>query len=251
MKIIVQNIATEYGDEGSGSTMLLLHGWKDSLKTFDAIVPHLSGYRIVRLDLPGFGDSEAPKNVWGVSEYVDFVKAFIEKINISPEIIVGHSFGGRVAIKGVGSGVLKPKKLVLIAAAGLAKRRTVKNHILGGIAKVGRALTSMPPFSLWQNTLRRKLYGAIGSDYFSAGSLKEIFKKVVNEDLGTFAATISIPTLLIWGRNDTTTPLAQAERIHDLIEHSQLDIVMDAGHFVHREKPAEVATFINDFMKRH
>lgn len=248
MKIIVQNIAIEYSDYGSGTVMLMLHGWKDSSNTFDELVPLLHGYRIIRLDMPGFGKSDAPPSAWGVGEYVAFVKAFIEKLDIAPEVIVGHSFGGRIAIKGVGSGVLKPKKLALIAAAGLARRDTLKKHILGGLAKVGRAVTSIPPFNIWQNTLRRKLYGALGSDYFNAGSLKETFKKVVSEDLSEFASKISIPTLLIWGRNDTSTPLEQAERIHSLIELSQLDIVTNAGHFVHKEKPVEVAVFIKAFL---
>lgn len=248
MKVIVGNLATEYQDEGTGSAFLMLHGWKDSLNTFDELVPLLPGYRIIRLDMPGFGGSDAPPSAWGVGEYVDFVQAFIEKLNVTPEIIVGHSFGGRVAIKGVGSGVLKPKKLVLIAAAGLARRRTLKNHLLAGFAKIGRVATSIPPLSLWQNTLRRKLYGALGSDYFAAGSLKETFKKVVSEDLSEYAAKITIPTLLVWGRDDASTPLSQAERIHELIERSQLDIVMNAGHFVHKEKPEEVANFIKMFI---
>ncbi len=113
MKVIVDNIAIESVDSGEGPVILMLHGWKDSLNTFDKLVPLLPGYRVIRLDMPGFGASDAPRNAWGVGEYVDFVKAFIEKLNISPEIIVGHSFGGRIAIKGVGTGVLKPKMLVL------------------------------------------------------------------------------------------------------------------------------------------
>ncbi len=247
MKTIIKNLATEFEDDGSGPVILMLHGWKDSLGTFDELVPLLPGHRIIRLDMPGFGGSDAPPSAWGVGEYSEFVKAFTEKLSISPEVIVGHSFGGRVAIKGVGSGVLKPKKLVLIAAAGLARRNTLKNHILAGFAKAGRAVTSIPPLSFWQNALRRKLYGALGSDYFAAGSLKEIFKKVVSEDLSEYAAKIAIPTLLIWGRDDASTPLSQAERIHELIECSQLDVVMNAGHFVHKEKPANVATAIKSF----
>ncbi len=248
MKVIVENIAVEYVETGAGPVILMLHGWKDSLNTYDAVAPLLPSYRIVRLDMPGFGASDSPKKAWGVGEYVDFVKKFTEKLAISPDVIIGHSFGGRVAIKGVGSGVLQPKKLVLIAAAGLAQRPTLSNHVLAGIAKIGRLATSIPPLTLWQNALRRKLYGALGSDYFNAGSLKETFKKVVSEDLSEFAAKITIPTLLIWGRNDASTPLSQGERIHELIERSQLDIVMNAGHFVHKEKPAEVAALIQSFL---
>ncbi len=250
MKIIVQNIATEYEDSGQGTVVLMLHGWKDSLNTFDGLVLRLAGYRVIRVDMPGFGNSEEAKEAWGVGEYVEFVRAFIEKIGITPEVIIGHSFGGRVSIKGVGSGVLKPKQLVLIASAGLARRRTLKNHLFAGVAKIGRALTSIPPLSFWQNTIRRALYDALGSDYFRAGSLKDTFVKVVSEDLSAYAAKISIPTLLIWGRQDASTPLMQGEKIHDIIEDSQLDLVNGAGHFVHREQPEKVAEFINDFLKR-
>lgn len=250
MKIIVQNIAVEYQDEGSGPVILMLHGWKDSFKTFDEIVPLLNERRIIRLDMPGFGESEAPKGAWDVGRYVDFVNAFIQKLAVPVDTIVGHSFGGRVAIKGVGSGILKPKYLVLIAAAGLAKKRTLRNSVLAMFAKAGRLITSVPPLSLWQQQLRRKMYEALGSDYFRSGSLKDTFVKVVNEDLSEYTKKITIPTLLIWGRQDSSTPLMQAERIHDLIENSQLDIVHDAGHFVHRERPREVAGFINDFLKK-
>lgn len=250
MKFIVQNSATEYEDSGQGPVFLMLHGWKDSLRTFDELVARLPGYRIVRLDMPGFGQSEAPKKAWGVGEYVEFVQAFIEKLGVTPEIIAGHSFGGRVAIKGVGTGVLKPKKLVLIAAAGFARRRTLKNHLFAGVAKVGRALTSIPPFNIWQNMIRRKLYDTLGSDYFRAGALKDTFVKVVSEDLSDYAANITIPTLLVWGRQDTSTPLTHGERLHELIESSQLDIVNGAGHFVHREQPEKVVEFITRFLKK-
>ena len=74
MKVIVNNLATEFEDEGTGPVLLFLHGWKDSLKTFAPLVPGLaSDYRVVRLDLPGFGGSEMPSRPWSVSDYVAFV----------------------------------------------------------------------------------------------------------------------------------------------------------------------------------
>ncbi len=123
MKAIVEGLATEYTDEGHGQVVLMLHGWGDNLHTFDPLLQFILKYRVVRLDLPGFGNSEKPQDVWGVQEYANFVRAFCAKLDIVPEAILGHSFGGRIILKGVGTGVLSPQKIILIASAGIAKRR--------------------------------------------------------------------------------------------------------------------------------
>lgn len=248
MKTIVRGLAVEYEDQGSGPVVLMLHGWKDSLRTFDELIPFLGKYRIVRLDLPGFGGSEMPRHTWDISAYVDFVQDFIRKLGLHVDTIVGHSFGGRIAIKGTGTGILKPKRIVLIAAAGLAKRRTFRNQVLGVAAKIGRFLTVIPPLSLWRNQLRQALYEAIGSDYFTAGALKDTFVSVVGEDLSEFASKIAVPTLIVWGKKDTTTPLEQAIRIKELVHGSTLRVVDTAGHFVHRERSDEVAKSIEEFL---
>ena len=74
MRTIVQSLAVEYVDEGKGPTILMLHGWKDSLHTFDQLVPYFTNqFRIIRLDLPGFGGSDMPKGVWDIGAYVGFV----------------------------------------------------------------------------------------------------------------------------------------------------------------------------------
>ena len=80
MKIIVQNLATEYRDEGSGKTLIFLHGWQSNLHTFDNLASPLKNYyRVVRLDLPGFGGSEMPKETWDLNKYILFVCDFIQK----------------------------------------------------------------------------------------------------------------------------------------------------------------------------
>ncbi|TSC86097.1 MAG: hydrolase [Parcubacteria group bacterium Gr01-1014_8] len=248
MKTIVQDLATQYEDEGSGRVVLMLHGWKDTLHTFDALSRELKHtYRVVRLDLPGFGQSEISIQPWNVSAYVNFVNEFIRKLNLDVDTIIGHSLGGRIVIKGVGSGILKPRRIILISAAGLAKQRGSRNSVLGGVAKIGKVLTVIPPLSIWRNQLRRKLYEKIGSDYFTAGALKDTFVAVVREDLSAFAARISLPTLIIWGRNDTITPLEQGERINSLVAGSVLRVVDGATHFVQQEKPDRVSTLIKEF----
>lgn len=249
MKIIVHGLATEYSDEGSGMVALFLHGWQDSLHTFDALVPPLSSsHRIVRLDLPGFGKSERPKEAWGLDEYVRFVDDFTKKLNLDVDTLVGHSFGGRIIIKGAAAQIFRPRKIVLIGSAGIAKRNTSRNFFLNIVAKIGKAVTAVPPFSFWREKIRKRFYRGIGSDYASAGALAETFLKTISEDLSENARKITAPALLIWGTNDTETPLADGERLLRLIPYAKLAVVKETGHFVHREKPQEVAKLIQEFI---
>lgn len=249
MKIIVQNIATEYLDEGTGKVILFLHGWQDNLHTFDSLASFLSPTnRIVRLDLPGFGESEMPKENWDLNDYVQFLASFIQKLNLSVETLVGHSFGGRVAIKGTATKNLQAHKIILISSAGVARNRTFRNSILKVFAKIAGWITWMPPLVFWREKLRQKIYRLIGSDYPNAGTLKEVFLKIISEDLSASAEKITTPTLLIWGANDAETPLSDGKRLSKLIHHSKLKIISGAGHFIHKEKPQEVAKLIQEFL---
>ena len=249
MKTIVNNLAVEYMDQGQGPVILMLHGWKDTLHTFDAVAPILlDRCRVVRLDLPGFGGSDLPPGPWKLDDYAAFVKAFCEKLQFPIDTLVGHSLGGRITIKGVASGTLTPRAIVLISSAGIAKRVTVRNIFLRIVAKVGKAVTAVWPMSLFRHPLRRKLYENIGSDYFAAGALKDTFLNIIKEDLESAASSITIPALLIWGREDTTTPLEDGKRLQTLIKGSRLEIIDGAGHFVHRERSNHVAHTINQFV---
>lgn len=266
MKIIVNNLAIEYSDEakavqdgspdseaesrGSGPVILLLHGWMTSLHTFDGITPLLSGnFRMVRLDFPGFGGSEEPKEPWGIGNYAHFVQNFCEKLGIQPEILVGHSFGGRVILKGVSEGVFTPRKLVLIASAGL-KTHKCKAKLFLVASKIGKIGLIFLPNGI-QERLRRKLYGTAGStDYLDISStvMKETFLRSTKEDLADSAQRIHVPTLIIWGKNDVVTPLSDGKRLQTLISGSKLEVIDDARHFVHEERAEKVAKLIKEFV---
>jgi len=249
MQIIVQNLATEYQDEGNGKVILLLHGWQDNLHTFDSLASLLSPTkRVIRLDLPGFGKSEMPKESWDLDGYVRFLKDFIQKLDLSVDTIIGHSFGGRIAIKGVSAKNLQPNKLMLISSAGIAGSRTFRNSTLKVLAKIGRWITYIPPLIFWREELRKKFYGLIGSDYLNTGPLKETFLKIISEDLSASAKEITTPALLIWGADDAETPLSDGEQLSRLIHDSRLEVISGAGHFAHREKPQEVAKLVQEFL---
>lgn len=246
MKVIIQGLVVNYRDEGAGETILFLHGWQDDLHTFDSLTPFFPSRRLVRLDLPGFGGSEAPKDVWDLDDYVRFIKEFIDKVGIRVDVAAGHSFGGRVIIKGVER--IGARKVVLIGSAGVAKGRTLRNLLIKLLAKIGGAATYLPPFIFYREKIKRKLYSSIGSDYLDAGSLKGTFLKVISEDLIESSKSIRVPTILIWGSDDRETPLDDGKRMNDAIPGSRLESIPGAGHFVHREKPDEVAKLIKEFI---
>ncbi len=249
MKLIIQNIATEYTDEGSGPVILCLHGWKDSLHTFDSLKPALlKKGRVIALDLPGFGETGNPPGAWQVNDYVQFVANFLQKMNVDADFLVGHSFGGRVIIKGLGEGKLRAKKVVLIAAAGIVPEKTWRSRLVAIVSRVAAVFFRIPPFHFLRNKIRTIFYKIIGSDYLNAGALQETFVKIIAEDLSDYARRITIPTLLIWGKHDKATPLATAEKLHALIPDSRLEVFPDAAHFVHHEKAVEVGSLIEGFL---
>jgi pimeloyl-ACP methyl ester carboxylesterase len=242
--LIVQNLKTSYRDSGSGLTLLFLHGWGTSADTFEKLINKFKNHRCISLSLPGFGGSERPHEPWGVLEYAEFVRDFIKKLKIQPDVIIAHSFGGRISIKGVSSNLFNPKKLVLIASAGMA-RKSIKERAIGGVAKLLKPILSLPFLS----GLRAKLRRRFGSDdYKNVGEMRETFLKVINENLENDAQKITTPTLLVWGENDEATPVSEANILHDCIAGSKLHVLKDATHFVFQEFPDEVYKLIEEFL---
>ena len=246
MKVIADGLATEYSDEGTGPVMLMLHGWGNTRHSFDALCRGLPSFRMIRLDLPGFGESERPSEPWDVAQYATFVALFCEKLGIVPDILLGHSLGGRIITKGVATGVLSAPRLILIASAGVANRNTLHNRTYGIVSKIGKALLSPLPRSTYES-IRRAIYARSGSDYLTVAGMSESFLKVINEDLSGYAGRISTPTLLIWGTLDVVTPLTEGEKLHGLIQGSILVTLPHGTHFVHLEFPKDVAGHIREF----
>jgi len=249
MKVIVQNLATEYEESGNGKTILLLHGWKNDLHSFDSIAQKLSETNhVIRVDLPGLGQTETPKKDWNLDDYVEFVNNFMSKLNLTIDTIIGHSFGARIIIKGVSTKQIEAERIVLIGGAGIAKNKTIKNISIKIVSKIGKMVLLILPFASFKKRLRKKLYTTLGSDYLDSGNLKETYKNIINEDLTENARHLAIPTLLIWGRDDSATPLADGQRFSKLISRSDLKVIENAGHFVHVEKPDIVSKYIQEFI---
>jgi len=250
MNIVVNGHLLEFSDQGKGKVIVLLHGWGPNSTTFKELSALLvKKYRVITLDFPGFGGSPRPTTDWTVGDYADCVAGFLKKLDLPVYAFIGHSFGGRVIIKGTATGVLNAEKIVLIGSAGVKTARSVKTHLITAAAKTGKAVTSLPGLRQLRTKLRQQLYESIGStDYMNAGDMKQTFLNTINEDLLPLVPKVNQPALLIWGENDDATPVRQAKQINDALPHGELVVIPGAGHFVYLEKLPEVYKELERFL---
>jgi pimeloyl-ACP methyl ester carboxylesterase len=246
--VVVDGRLVNYVDEGKGKVVLILHGWGSSGRVFSEMIKDLAkGYRVVAPDFAGFGGSAEPAAAWDVAGYVRWTKDFLEKLGVKEVFaILGHSFGGRVVLKGVGEGVLSAEKLILVDSAGLKPRVSARRKVVASMSKVGKVLFR----GKVGERIKKSVYDRIGArDYVEASPLmKEVFKKTVSEDLRKYISGIKTKSLVIWGEDDLDTPVADAYELAE-IKGARLVILPEAGHYVFFDKPAEVLREIREFLK--
>lgn len=226
---------------------MFLHGWRAQGLVWRDVAARLSESRdfaIYLLDLPGFGGSTLPKTPFHVQDYTNLISGFIEKLDLGKVILIGHSFGGRIATKLAAQKPELVEKLILVDSAGLMTNK--KSGGLKFLAKMVKPLFR-PKF---MKGLREKIYQKIGAeDYTATPNLKETFLKVINEDLSGYLPKVSQPTLIIWGENDKTTPLGDAKIMKAKIKNSQLVVFENAGHSCFLDKPKEFCDELIRFIK--
>lgn len=226
----------------------MLHGWGDTGATFRGLADELKGrYGVLTLDLPGFGQTQAPPVAWNLGDYARFVRNVLAKLDAKPYALIAHSNGGAVAIRGLASGDLQAEKLILLAAAGIRNRQKSRRFMLKIIAKTGKAATFWLPGS-YKKGLQKWLYGAAGSDMLTAPHMRETFKATVREDVQKDARQLRLPTLLVYGADDRATPPLYGHIYARLIPGSQLQIIKGAGHFLHQTDTPKVTGLIKEFL---
>jgi pimeloyl-ACP methyl ester carboxylesterase len=248
MNVIVDTLLINYRRQGKGPQILMLHGWGDTLGTFDAVADILENdFEIIRLDLPGFGNSQPPHGSWGLDDYGRFVSNFISKINVTPTVMIGHSNGGAILINALANDIIMTDKLVLLSSAGIRNARSLRNIAWRATAKVGKVATAVLPESS-KRSLRARLYSSAGSDMMVAPHLEASFKRIVSHDVRSAASSLHLPTLIISGSTDTATPPEFARTFHSLIKGSALSIIDGSGHFAHQEQSKIVADTMKAFL---
>jgi pimeloyl-ACP methyl ester carboxylesterase len=250
MQVVVDSLLTAYERYGEGKrrALLVLHGWGDNSKGWREFSRGLAeDFDLYVLDLPGFGGTDMPPVAWGLDQYAAFVANFLKKIDVQPYAVIGHSNGGAIAIRGLANGDLSADKLVLLASAGVRSEYKGRKKALRLLAKTGKALSAPLPGSVKQR-LRRKLYTTVGSDMLVAEHLQETFKRVVGDDVQADAARLSLPTLLVYGEDDISTPPNFGRLLHERINGSTLEILGNTGHFAHNDQPEKVRRLVREFL---
>lgn len=192
------------------------------------------GIKVFLPDLPGFGENSLLSRPWTIKDYVIWVKDFVEKNHLDRFFLLGHSFGGNIAVNyvlGFPEGV---EKLILVSPA-LIRIKDKKKEIFVKFAKLFKKLSFLPFYSPLKKVFYRFF---VKSDYpDTKGFLRETYLKIIKEDFSEKLFGISVPTILIWGEKDNITPFEHANFIKEKISGAELKILPGVGHVPRDEAP--------------
>lgn len=246
----VNGLETYYLREGRGAPLLLLHGWGVTHESFAPLVPVLADrFSLLRVDLPGFGWSPPPPTAWGSAEYRAHVAALLDGLGIGRAAVLGHSFGGRIAIRLAAEEPARVARLVLVASAGLRPPRSLGVRARVAVTKLLAGLGRLPGCGPWGRRLQEGWRARVGSrDYRSAGGMRPTLVRLVNEDLLPLLPGIAAPTLLLWGDRDREVGRWAVETMRAQIPGARLTVFPGAGHFPFAEAPEAFAGALLPFL---
>jgi len=238
MTISVRKLNINYIQYGSGEDIILLHGWGQNIEMMKPLGDCFPDKKVTIIDFPGFGESSEPESSLTIYDYVEILEELLNKLNIKNPIVMGHSFGGRVAI--IYASRNNCEKLVLFGSPCIRnERKSLKENVLKKIKK----LPGM-------NKIGEFAKNYIGStDYKNASPImRETLVNVINEDLSEYAKKIKCPTLLIWGTLDEAAPIEDAKELEKLLKDGALIEFEGYTHYAYLEALQQVSNILHNFI---
>ena len=250
--------------------ILIVHGWSKtgSLK-WQGFISSLSSklkelgqtnYNILSLDLPGFGKSDQPTEVWGSLEYSIFLNNFLKKLDIFPDVIICHSFGGAVTVNYLnliaravdnseddkGSKI----KVIMMAPAIVRKKVGLLKIALQKVATTAKNVFLKTGLEQFYNKARPIFYKFYGSaDYINSGGIMtKIFLKIITQDTSQLLTKLPNQTLLLWGNKDVQTPIWQAKIIQSKLTNCQFIQYKNVFHAIHLQNQDQSIQDITKFI---
>lgn len=251
MVVEINGLKIHFKVSGQGRDLVLLHGWGAELSLMKPLHKHYErSFRTYSLDLPGFGLSDQPPQRWGVAEYAETITAFLHNQGLNRPILLGHSFGGKISIF-LAAQQQPLHKLILVDSSGIVPKRCARYYFKVYAYKMARRMMELPGL---QRMFRKRLEAfksrAGSEDYRNArGVMRETLVKVVNEDLTNMLSKVSVPTLLVWGADDTATPVDDGRLMEQLIPDAGLVVLENAGHYSYLDRLPEFLHITGQFLK--
>lgn len=246
MFINVNGKKIHYEEKGSGEPIIFVHGWPASIKSLYKLYQLASrNYRAIIIDLPGFGKSDNPDPEWGVAEYASHITTFIQELGIKKINYFGHSFGGEL---GIYIASHSPEILNTLIISNSSYKREGKTKKSVKILK--SILTKITKFKVIEPFVKKYFYRIFfpQSDILKVPHLESNFRKIVTQDLTPYLKDIKLPTLILWGQIDTTTPIHWAHELNEKIKKSKLKVFPDAAHNLPLLHPGEVFEEVETFL---
>ena len=221
MTIQIGNIKTNYIQYGEGQDIVLLHGWGQNIEMMKPLGDKLVDYRITILDLPGFGFTEEPKDIWTVKDYASYLDEFLKAVNVKKPILIGHSFGGRIAI--YYASCYPVTKVVLFGAPCVREDTSLSTK-----EKFLKSVKKLPGMNHLSDLAKKHIGSA---DYRNATPMmRDILVQVVHQDLSEAA------------------PLEDAKKLEKLLTDGGLVVLEGYTHYAYLEALPQVVRILKQFL---
>ena len=259
MRADIAGIDTNYQffAKKNAPTVILLHGWLNDWQAWSSVIQPLSNdFQLVVPDLPGFGASTFIEKPWlQTRSYAQWLATFITYLKLDtkqPVIVIGHSFGGKVAALYAAhyQNTSEPpvSKIILVDAAGMPDDLPTKTVFKQSLIRlIPKPLKHFLPQSLKYRILDKM---GVATDHLQSNRVqRQVLQATIRENISADVTQITLPTLLVWGQHDEATPLHQGYDFHVKIPSAKLEIFEKSGHFPFQDEPKKfietITTFIN------
>lgn len=236
----IKGVDINYIDNGKGdNTLVFLHGWGQNIEMMKPVGDKIKDNRIIIIDLPGFGNSPEPNEIWSMYDYADMVHELLDSLDVSNPILLGHSFGGKISL--IYASKYKTDKLVLF---GSPFKQNIKK--LSTKTKLLKSLKKVPGLNKLEGFAKKH----IGSrDYKEASPfMRKILVDHVNLDITEDVKKIKCPTVIIWGTNDEEVPLEDAYELEKLISDAAVIEYPGCSHYAYLENLGQTVKIIKNFI---
>lgn len=237
-------------EEGEGEPLVLLHGLFGALSNFKDLIEHFrNSYKVIVPILPLYDLNLLDTTVGGLAK---FVRRFIEARDYKDIHLLGNSLGGHVGLVYSLNNPDRIKTIILTGSSGLFENGMGETYPKRGnyeFIKKKTELTFYDP-AIASKELVDEVFEIV-NNRLKAIKIIALAKSAIRHNLGEELREIKVPTMLIWGKNDTVTPPLVAEEFHKLISSSELHYINHCGHAPMMEVPEEFNIVLEEFLNKH